>query len=334
MLKPYWPYVIEKNWKYTLSEEVKHSNIFCYGRPGSGRTEKVAIPVAEAAIKEFRSCVIYAESTATEYAGIRQFALQQGYYIYALEDTSVSPEEAAFLAEEITDKIMKGIPTLVLISDRDFKIPAHASIVHHILSCVYKEGSQRYSEDFSSPCRENSTLFILDDLCGNTLFGSYYLKPEFLQFCIIMGSDIASRYWREKTIATILESPYIPETVIDQLNGNTTDQITQRFFLNVETVICTGINGIVPQEHREFIGRNVFGEASTKIGGRFIIEERVDPERTRGLQSLRPVHRLEIDQEDIENSTYGALANKWICAGDWICELHGRVWLFYDGSTY
>lgn len=334
MLKPYWPYIVEKNWKYSLSEEAKHSNIFCYGRPGSDRTEKVAVPVAETAIEEFRSCVIYAETATAEYAGIRQLAIRQGYDIYDLEDTAIAGEDRKSLAEEIAYNITEGKPTLVLISDADFKLPAHVSIVHDILSCVFKKGEQRFIDNFSPNYREDATLFVLDDLCGNTVLGSYLLKPTFLQFCIIMGSEIASQYWREKAIATTLESPAIPKTVIDQVDGNSFVEIIQRFFLNIETVICTGVNGIIPKEHRNFIGKCIFGDHTARLGGRYIIEERPDPEKLRTAKNLQKIQKVEIDQNNIESSTYNDIAVKSIRAGDWICEIHGRVWLFFDGGSY
>lgn len=339
MQKPYWTYIMEKNWKYRLSDNAKHSNIFCYGRQGSGRTEKVAVPTAETAISELRSYVIYAEHIQ-QYIPIRQQALALDYVIFDLEATEITDAENAPLAEQISNYILAGIPTLVLIADASLqRLDFHLPFVHTLLDLIYKEGTEMYPETYSAVHRDNATLFIMDGLSGNTVLQSFYLKPTFLQFCIIMDSEICSPFWRTRTISSMLQSrPHFYSDILPVdctfAEEKTNDLLMKHFFWYIETVICTGVNGVRPQDHRTFFTEYILNDPSAKAGGRFIVEERPSAETLQSSHSPRHIQHLKIDKDNIESSTYSQIADDAVKADSWICEFLGHVRLFHDGYAY
>lgn len=52
MKRLFWNCEVQKNWSGVLREDMLDRNIVCYGKPGSGKTEKVAIPFLCRAIQK------------------------------------------------------------------------------------------------------------------------------------------------------------------------------------------------------------------------------------------------------------------------------------------
>ena len=335
MLHPYLDYFIEKPWKYQLYPEVFHSNIFCYGKPRSGRTSKVVIPVIQTAIKEGRSCIIYAEKTAPKYQLIKELALQRKYQLFDLEVTKLGAEKQEVYIQEITSNIQNSSPTLVLISNSDFKTLYQENLVDQLLENLYN--SKPYDPTRLSKSRAKSTLVALDNLCCNMVLDTEMLKPTHLQFCITMDSQIAYLPWLKERVSEILEERHGMTQEIQQfVKQVATPVLVQRFFRYIETVICTGVNGIKPDMHREFVGGYMFDAPTIRIGGRFIIMETPPEGEKTGTKSLlpNPGKKIAINEETIEKSTYSEIAEDYIRAGHWVLEQDGKPYLYYDGSAY
>ena len=179
MLKQFWKYVIEKNWKYTLNPEMLNSQIFCYGKSGSGKTGKVAIPVLEHAIRNRQSAIVYAANIA-EYETIRKMAEENDYGIHMWEAADMvigkHPE-----VDEVFHAISQG-PTLLLVTNRHFSELCQCTVLDELLYRLCMEIP--HSPIYRPHC---PTRIVLDGLCGNMLIPSGTLATPHLQFCITIS---------------------------------------------------------------------------------------------------------------------------------------------------
>lgn len=333
MLLPCWNYIIEANWRYTLYPEMMHTNIFCYGKPHSGKAEKIAIPVAETTIRENRTCIIYAKNVQERYKIIKQLALQKEYHIYELEVKDLTQGASIRKAKEVIETIRKQA-TLVMISNSDFETPNQHTIVDELLERLYEDNQCESAEIMHKP--ENKTLILLDDLCGNMLLQSRLMKLQALQFCIIMDSKIAYIPWLKNLIEKFLQDDTLPVTLLKEYVDTHWPEIVQKFFSNIETVICTGVNGVKPEMHRQFVGQAIFDIPSVRIGGRFAIMENPPAGSTQKAKGLIKPASLTtvITAETIENTLYNDIAKVCIRANRWLLEQDGKLKLYFDGATY
>lgn len=342
MLLPYWDYYIEKSWNYTLYTEILHSNIFCYGKPNSGRTKKVAIPVAEAAITEGKSCIIYSEKADEKYSLIRTLAQQKGYELIDCNAAEQDDEMCELLAEDIIDNIVMDIPTLVIVKNPNFKEACQSDLINYILdrlceiqdTFLYERAESK--KNILKNDRKNSVLIILDGLCGNMFLEEDILKQKHLQFCIVMDSKIAYLPWLNNTINNLTNIEDFPYDNIEKYRDILNIIIMHRFFSHMETIICTGINGVKPEMHRQFIGQHLFGIRTARIGGKFVIME-YPPKESNRAEKCRmhsPGKKVDINEENIETSTYSEIAEERIQKDSWILEQDGKLSLYFDDEVY
>lgn len=336
MLHPYWDYFIEKPWDYTLYPEAIHSNIFCYGKTHSGRTQKVAKPVMNQAIQAGRSCIVYAEKSNEKYAPIKNLALQNGYRLVELNAATLDTDETQYQASKIAGDIHSGTPTLVLISNTNFRQRGQKTVVDELMATLQKNAKPepyKYCKD-----RSHSPLVVLDGLCGNMSIPRKILRPNGLQFCIIMDSQVAYFPWLKSVTHDILVNRFGPNNKSQEIVEEFLPIILQEFFADIETVICTGINGVKPEMHRQFVGQCIFDVPTIKIGGRFIAMENPPEKAIKNTKSLIPgagtFKKVAINEDTIETSVCNEIAEGFIRPDVWILEQDGKPSLYFDGEIY
>ena len=184
MLIPYWSYSIEKNWNGKITKEIADTNIFCYGKKGTGKTERIGRMCLLRALDQRRSALVYASNNQEYMDLINTVGADQNIYIFnAGEETD--EEDVRIIKQAV------HTPTVIIVNNERFTDPHQITIVDQILNI--------WDEDTKKAKPEGLMHVILDDLCGNLYIRSRWLNNKHMKFCMIMGSEIASAYWRSNT---------------------------------------------------------------------------------------------------------------------------------------
>lgn len=337
MLQRFWTYTTERNWDYHLYPEILRSNIFCYGAKNTGKTTRIAHPILRNAIAEGRSCVIYAENVAKEYANIQSEAVSAGYRIYEVSTNVKDDFKQIRIARAIVAEIKNETqPLLVMVSNPNFQEPNQKNFVDQLINRLSAMGKNDIKKQQISRDQQNATLFVLDGLCGNMILPNEILQPQWLQYCIIMDERIAYTPWRNNAIFSAINSEYYAADIQQVLRQYSNIQLMRRFFLPIETVICTGVPNIKTEMNRDFISNCCFIGAKQRIGGRFIIMEKTIKNKPDNVMVKNPYlgKDIKIDEETITESAYSEIAKQWFRPGKWLVECNGSMALFYANGAY
>ena len=328
--------MVEKPWSYELYPEVLRSNIFCYGKSGTGKTTRVAIPVLHNAIDEGRSCIVYAEHTTEEYADVREHAYFSDYRIYDLDTKATEDFRQIRTARKIVAEINSGDkPVLVLVSNPMFRVPHQKNVVDQLISRLALYNKTKANREDLSRGQINATLIVLDGLCENMLIPSCMLEFPWVQFCIIMDEKIAYKPWRERAISAAMQSDLVPDRVKEKLFGCTYSTLLGRLFLHIETVMCTGVPNIKPEMNKEFITECVL-RTDGSFGGRFMIMEKFPQVKPENIQISKPSNsrKIKFDEDSIEDSAYSEIAEKYLAPGGWVAEHDGKMLIERNRGQY
>ena len=84
-------YYINPFWNGEISERQAKNNIFCYGKPRSGKTNNIGIFTALCALEENRACVVYSKNASEEYAVLKTVAEDFDIPIIEMDVTDLEP---------------------------------------------------------------------------------------------------------------------------------------------------------------------------------------------------------------------------------------------------
>ena len=331
MLLNYWHYGITKNWGYVYHDKMIDTNTFCYGKTKSRKTDNVGHTYLSTAINKGRSVVLYAPQNNIEYEDMIDLASESGYLVLRINVNKPITDSQSLIIDRLPWE-----QTMICLENDNFNETAQYNNADKILS--------RICEITRSAELEEIVQIILDGLCGNMLVQSAWLQNDKIKFCIIMGDMIASARWRKSASEALCERLMDAggaslKTAINSFKydcENDLDYALQRFFKPIETIICTGVNNVKPQDQKEFVSHCFFARDNIKgMGGRFCIEEHPEQERLERAKSLsnnQNAKPIKIE-EDIENTDYKLIAEKFIKENRWIVEINGRVQVLNAGGT-
>ena len=345
MFKPGAHYVLDTFFSGEITEEQAKRNIFCYGKPHSGKT-KIGIISGLYALEANRSCVVYAQNASEEYAPLKEMAAYKNIPIIEMDATDFSTNIRSYyrgiraikqkMAEWKTayDEDRHNAPFLMLLSDRNIQT-APSLTIHDIFSesvFDYNMSKEPTVRELTAP-KSKSLLLIMDDMIAPLYLAPALLLKRMFQFCIIMATaDIAAKPWRLRAFENIARDYRIfpsfirSEKEIDHFLRAEEQKRFSYFFRYMEIVICTG-NTVKPDEHRDFIRRIIHQGIANhmKAGHRYICEE-IDPATHTNyllLYSRSQYGSLSIDS--IAESNYWDIANEHISAGKWLLLINDKV---------
>ena len=328
----YWHYGITKNWDYTYHDRMLDSNTFCYGKPKSKKTANVGHAYLARAIEMGRSIVLYAPNQNAEYQDMIEAAQKDGYPMLRIEANEPITDEQWDIINELPWQ-----PAMICIQNDDFKTPAQYNNANRIISYLCGVAEEEF---------DDIVHVVIDGLCGNMLIQSAWLKNKNVKLCMICTDAVASIRWRYDTADVLCDA--FEKSEDQELRvavgsfiydwEKDLDYAMGRFFKPIETIICTGVNNVRPQDHKDFIGHCFFAQKATKgLGGKFCIEEHPLKEHMEHAKALfgnkENVKPVEIE-DDIENSDYGQIAKRMIVPGAWIIEVNGRVHVMKTRGAY
>lgn len=328
----YWHYGVTKNWDYTYHDRMLDSNTFCYGKPRSQKTADIGHAYLARAIEMGRSIILYAPNQNSEYRDMVEVAQEDGYPILQIDANEPITDEQWSIINELPWQ-----PAMICIQNEDFKTLAQYNNANRIISRLCSIDQAEF---------DDIVHVVIDGLCGNMLIQSAWLENKSVKFCMICTDAVASIRWRYDTADILCETFKKSEDQDLRVAVNTfaydwekdLDYALRRFFKPIETIICTGVNNVRPQDHKDFISHCFFAQKSTKgLGGRFCIEEHPQNEHMSKAKPLSGnnanVKPVEIE-DDIENSDYGQIANRLIVPNMWIIEVNGRVHVLNTRGAY
>lgn len=343
------------NWVGLLTKEQAGKNIFCYGKPHSGKTGAIGIFTALCAMREGRSCVIYAENASHNYAMLKIIAKDNNIPVLEMDvsDFDTNQDSCERGAREIEkyiapwkaayDEGRHNAPFLMLLSDANIKTAPALKLESDLLPRSIFPDSEFEERSFRkwTASRKKSMLIVLDDMDAPMYIAPCYTNSKMFQFCVIMATgDIASQPWRLRATKSIAHDYYenAPQ-FIDTKEGESwlrkveQDQFAS-FFYNIEIVICTG-NTVKPEYHRDFVRRIIHNgklKNSIKPAHRYLCEE--TPMAAYTAQMILSKENFEqLSIENIDTSDYWQIANENICSGDWLLLVNDKIAVYSTTPT-
>ena len=264
-------YGIVADYKDGMRHPLTHDrNILCYGKPKSGKTSTVGIPFFEQAVKAGESIILCAEKEYEYLPAIDEAKTMYGYEVFKTTvDRPSVPQECVLMQDQeayIDTMIDLNIDRLTQEMDRlntskaillipylSWNEPGALDICLLTLAGMKDEGEKVFGD---------RTLNLLIDApfyqfttCRNLQY-----SPD-TRFCMIFPSDFADpsiRAVRSKTAG----------------RRRLHEECEYGFYSlmkAVQAVICTGISGISPKVHKQFVDTYIDSEA--KLRGRYLIAE-------------------------------------------------------------
>lgn len=337
MKRQYWTSEIQKNWNGELQTEMLDQNIVCYGKPNSGKAEKVIKPFLRRAIEKKNSILLVTSGEKTDYSDIFTLAKEAGYKVShytAIYETETKWRDVTNLGMDLLEEIMDG-PVLVEAKMDPGKKYAY-STVQAALSALIGICEQELEEEKDL---RNLSLAV-EDCNWELLIKHSFLTNNWINTCLtfdnrrlcastLLRERMESAYWRqdhaelepgakvysrqeiEQAMAggllqtkTLLDSkltmddyyPFVPildhkenrEFKAQRSLGMTGEEMRKkvyettlveifRFFQNVQTVICAGVDGISPEEHKAFLKACIVSEGTTPPSGKYLVTELTAP---------------------------------------------------------
>lgn len=328
---------ITKNWRGSIPEDACGRNIFCYGKSGSGKTERVCRPTLQYAIRNGRSCAIFSKDTMRDFGKEILMAKVKGYEILQLEpdiiplDIEYMDEDEVVAARNMLAPYVDTFlakPTIVFFDDPDFDDPFHVTTWGYFMEGI---STTLYNQNCENKCAH----IIMDGLCGNEIVMLDWIRCEQLRFCITTCSDIARKSWREDKVANAMDFYFTPENLLKRTGYESppADTAIGQMMDVMSYFVCTGASDVSPAENRAFAGTFCYGKETSRAGGNFYIAEQYADETITNLRafiSRKPMKS--VNDENLKNSMsgrFGAL----LCKGYWVAEENGRL-MVYDSLDW
>ena len=326
---------MQKNWDGTLREEMLQQNIFCYGKPGSGKTEKVAKPFMRYAIERGNS-ILLVDNGGADYEDIAEMALDAGYEVGSYAPWYFTEHSYAEVCEE-GERLMTALlskRTLVRIcpdvqkrhiynsvtealrwlhsaernnledvecnvslvmenSDWEIFVPGEVGNCNWLNFCITADCrrltvednvNKRYQtvrnylaaecEDVKSDLRDQ----VRQAAATKDVLAVKKLLDQNVYMDAYAGTMDPHLAYSQKNIDLIREhnKRVSDKTIYDFARGTLYNALVD-FFYNVQTVICTGLAGIVPGEAKSFLYSFVLTPGIAAPGGKFLITELTPP---------------------------------------------------------
>lgn len=323
---------LTKNWRGPIPEDACGRNIFCYGKSGSGKTERVCRPTLQYAIKHERSCAIFSQDTMRDFGKEILAAKGKGYEIIKLEpniipvDIDVDDEEAIITARSLIAKPINAFltkPTIVWFDDPDFFKSFHLTTWDFFLEGVVIK--EKECEMSHKPAH-----IIMDGLCGNAAVLVNWIRCQTLRFCITTCSDVARKSWREEKVNQFLNAYFSPEKILERTGYimPPASEALGQMMLAMSYLVCTGASDVSPSENKAFAGLHCYGRETSRAGGNYYIAERyIDKTITnlRAFISLKPMKSVNDDNlKESMSGQYGAVLRK----DYWVAEENERIMVY------
>lgn len=314
MLKNFFKYEYFPVWKDGLSESVMlNKNVFCYGKPNSGKTEKVAIPFLHNALIHDYSAIVLTKNL-NEYKEAITYAANRGYNIVYANYAVDGQSDGNFKYVHQLSKTIFEKKTLLLINQSAINDPYSIGIFDFLMF------------DLLEKDRGNRVFFPMDihiiiDAPYYNLFSFTDLFQMLdIKICYITDCQLISTRFRDviskKVIPDKIKNTY--EALANEQQVFNLDTLLLPFFFGIEVVICTGITGISPKEHKAFI-KQFITTTYPKVAGKYAyIEE--SPTITSSVDELpNDITLEEIYDKEIE------IADRTIQRGNWIIKVDGTI---------
>ena len=339
MRSMFWNCEVQKNWAGAFRDEMLDRNIVCYGKPGSGRMEKVIKPFLRHAIEAGRSILLLSRRDDEDYAEIYEMAEEKGYDIWEGEPlywSECDPHEMKSQGVEMMFDLLSA-PTMYCVRMENEGRWENNSVQCALRSLRAAERKGMLRED---KCRIS---LVIDDADWEVVVPRDLRRCSWLNFCITMDNmrltqaDIVRKrcvelrsnleevkecnddgsffellqdmnavmqsgdhsavvsMLNEKVDTTAfanhihpiltscndaLVAPQmreIPDGMIRSYAAFITGHSVQDFFEDVQTVVCTGVGGISPEEHRAFQEACVIPPGVRALGGKYLVTELCAP---------------------------------------------------------
>lgn len=341
MRTTFWNCEVQKNWDGTLREEMLDRNILCYGKPGSGKTEKVAKPFIRHAMERGNSILFVPNQGDEHYADIFALAEENGYTVRDMEAKYCSDYDMDEINQlgDLTMGILLKPRTMLRVRMDASKKFQYNSVLASLYGLLQSEKDGEIDD-------ERNISVLLEDSNWELFVPEALGMSGVINFCITMDSqrlgipDLKVNYakyvlWylrnkaeqydddqgaflaelgqavnnQDHTLAQAILNENIQlgtydarlpffvksdnckvsvvralkekeEKVPDlatEFAQTQTPVAVRRFLASVQTVICTGVAGLIPDEHRAFLQACVLSAGISPPGGKFLVTELTAP---------------------------------------------------------
>lgn len=386
MKKAYWNCEVQKNWNGELREEMLQQNIFCYGKPGDDKTEKVVRPFLRHAIERGNSIILASKDQhLSSFKDLYRMAKEAGYemgtydpYFYPEYSTSEIDEEGQNLMQALmSGQVFIWVDLNACNRYRFNSVSAAIQWLHHAerkeleyvefgnVSLVMEDANwEIFVPDCAGACNwlnfcitaDCRRLAVNDNVESRYQYIKHLTQKDYAELDDpnfrgqvrdaaetgdimavrklldqnIYTDELASRVdprigYRFKNVDLIIESnSYLPDEALRNYAKDTLYTALTKFFYNVQTVICTGLAGIVPAEQKSFLQAFVLTPGIPAPGGKFLITELTAPDQ--------PIPRSMIPKTVLK--VRNASAEKWLendfVPGKCVVEQNGVVKMYAD----
>lgn len=386
MRKSYWNCEIQRCWNGGLKSEILDNSIFCYGKPGSGKTENVANPYLRRAIQCSNSIILMRSSEDGRFNEIYELAKEAGYEF--IDHTPIYYPDYDFdvmenTGEEIAERLVKRKTFLRIWYDGDkrYDICSADKILHLMSEPLFLAGE---TEDDDN---ERIMVSLLADNVGWDIVANATLGDSpYVNYCILTSCDtlrvsdtvrcrretILGRLRNTREIsgedplrkavtdaaqkkdlemaqnvlnnnirisgATNVSNILVPENnkqrmmqlSLENMSSKELDSFVNMnvlnymsgFFYDVVTVICTGLHGLSPAEHKDFLRTFVVPYGVKPPSGKFLITELTDQLQPLS-HSVFPKTVMNVNKEPVDT-----LFQKDFRPGKCVIERNGVVMMY------
>lgn len=317
-------------------QDMLGKSVLCYGKGSKAKTETVGVPFLKHAIQSMES-VVLCVSDMEAYSPALSEASDAGYSIVT---ASTDPIYSPLLSEkatvnrwvEFSDPLLSQLvdrPTILIFVQSD---PHTVTNMDYLLLdlCTGDDSEHRVF------LRRGVNILIDAPFYNFADFGTLMQCPG-VRVCIIADSDIADHRMREMHSKHIRETPAGDAIWRCIKSADREDRALSGFDVLMkctQVVICTGISGVPPQVHREFVRGYV---CDRKLSGKFVVIEDLPD----ALPQDHPVSTdalLELDYADMPiNQRMDAqlhIIEQTITRNKWIAMQDGAVKTMYFHGLY
>lgn len=337
MLHSNFLYKACRNYSGGLSEpDLLGKSVLCYGKPRSGKTATVGVPFLDHAVRSGESVVLCVSDPAA-YAPILDRAAADGYQIIT---PSACPVFAAPLSDAASLRRWQDFsdPLLAQLEDAPtvLTFPAADPDTVSNLDCLLLDLCAGDDPDHRVFLRRTVNVLIDAPFYNFADFALLMQSPG-VRVCLIADSDIADAAIRVMHSDRIRSTPagaalwrFLQDAQCESWAMDGLGVLMRC----TQVVICTGISGISPQTHRDFVQAFVH---SRKLSGRYLVAEELptvlppdlpivtDPALASDFAGLPMDQRMDAQLRIIEQT---------ITPGRWVAMQDGAVKTLYFHGLY
>ena len=246
------------NYNFTFTAQMLDRNIFCYGRPKSGKTRLVGNEYAKRAIQQKIPCAIYSPHLTVNYGRIIKAAKEADYRVVHYDFRAGDPPRLVegadpFVEDAIAEYSVR--PTLVLISNNwlSERDEERRSLIQF--------GEWGKVNALMLNWREQlRTRIILDEAWMAPFCG---VDSDALRICYICQDHLMDMTGRKHMVKEFsenvqfrFETPFVKE-FCERIRSYLADDIWRGYFSEVHTLICTGLDPRKENKNYQFL-RDIF----------------------------------------------------------------------------